>query len=85
LWRYGRNTGILHSVQDDSFPWEFGKRGENVIGFVEFGGFFDFAGSAGRGDVGVGFGDGDPGLFVDVADDFGGAADDAEAASVGGG
>jgi hypothetical protein len=42
-------------------------------------------GAAGRGDVGVGFGDGDPGLLVDVADDLGGTADDAKSAGVGGG
>lgn len=49
------------------------------------GGVVDLAGSAGRGDVGVGVGDGDPGLLVDVADELGGAADDAQPAGVGGG
>ena len=53
-------------------------------GFVgsEFGGVVDFAGAAGRGDVGVGVGDGDPGLFVDVADDLFGTAHDAQLADV---
>jgi hypothetical protein len=40
-------------------------------------------GAAGWGDVGVGVGDGDPGLLVDVADDLRGTADDAETASIG--
>jgi hypothetical protein len=52
---------------------------------VELEGLFDFHGSAGWGDVYVGFGDAGPALFVDVADNLGGAADDAEAASVAGG
>jgi hypothetical protein len=42
-------------------------------------------GASGRGDVGVGFGDGGPGLLVDVADHVGGATDDAQSAGVGGG
>ena len=54
------------------------------IGGSEFGEVVDFAGTAGRGDVGVGVGDGDPGLFVDVADDLFGTAHDAQLADVGG-
>ena len=57
-----------------------------VRGFGGSGGrVFDFGGSAWRGEVGVGFGDGGPGFFVDFADELGGAADDAQAAGVGGG
>src|SRR6266702_4741698 len=49
------------------------------------GGVVDLAGSAGRGGVRAGVGDGDPRLLVDVADDLGGAADDTQSAGVGGG
>jgi hypothetical protein len=52
---------------------------------VRFGGFFDFDGSAGWGDVGAGFGNAGPGFFVEVADEAGGFADTAAAGGVGGG
>jgi hypothetical protein len=55
------------------------------FGVVEWVRVGDFDGEAGRCYVGVGFGDQDPGLLVDVADHLGGAADDAQAAGVGGG
>jgi hypothetical protein len=48
-------------------------------------GFFDFDGSAGRCDVGAGFGDCGRGFFVEVADELGGFADAAHAVGVGGG
>jgi hypothetical protein len=82
------------SAQDDGFGGEAGEVGfgEDGFGGDGFGGdgFFggkvgDFDGAAWRGEVGVGFGDGAAGLLVDVADELGGSADDAQAAGVGGG
>jgi hypothetical protein len=58
-----------------------GFGGSGIVG-SEFGGIVDFAGAAGRRDVGVGVGDGDPGLFIDVADDQFGTAHDAQLADV---
>lgn len=76
--RYRLDRGVRYfRVRRDGF-------GGSGIGGSEFGGVVDFAGAAGRGDVGVGVGDGDPSLFVDVADDLFGAAHDAQFADVGG-
>jgi hypothetical protein len=53
--------------------------------FERFGGVFDFYCSAGWCYVWAGFWDGDEGHLVDVSDELGRLADDAESAGVGGG
>ncbi len=68
-------------AQNDSV-WGGDDRGG---GGDTFDGVGDVAGAAWGCDVGVGVGDVDPGFFVDVADDLGGVADDAQSAGVGGG
>jgi hypothetical protein len=91
------DCSFFHCFQDDNLVksdcgfcrWDGGFGGElgglGGIGGVGLGGIFDLAGSAGWGYVWAGFGDGDPGLLVDVANELGGLADDAESAGVGGG
>ena len=87
-WCFGGNTGVLHCVQDDGLRGQvdddFRKR-LRWVGFDLVGGVFDFDGATGGCDVGVGFGDRGPGLFVDFANHLLGAAEDAQSASVRGG
>jgi hypothetical protein len=92
LWRCGRNTGVLRGAEADDVHRILGRDGGLLTRIAQAGDvgrilylILYLDGAAGRGDVGVGFRDESPGLFVDVADELGGAADDAEAAGVGGG
>lgn len=75
--------GILDDGERGGFDGWLGElRGGCGFGF---GGVFDLAGAAWRGDVRVGFGDGGPSLLANLADELGGAADDMQSAGVGGG
>ena len=86
--RSAQDDGSGGGAGEDGFGGEVGEDGffGGKVGEDGFGGKVgDFDGAAWGCQVGVGFGDGAAGLLVDVADELGGSADDAQAAGVGGG